>query len=278
MKNMKLKKLETILKNLKSVVVAFSGGLDSTFLLKVAIDTLGKDNVVAVTATSETYPLSEYKEARTLARKIGARLVTIRTDEFNDPRFKANPVNRCYYCKSELFRKLTSIARKRKKSAVLDGTNHDDLKDIRYGRKAAAEYGVKSPLLEAGLTKGDIRILSKKLGLSTHDKPSFACLASRIPFGSAISAGDLARVDKAEGFLKRLGFKQFRVRIHREIARIEVSTEDFVKAVRLSGRITAGLRRLGFVYVALDLAGYRTGSMHEASIDPSIGSGSIPSK
>ena len=263
----KFKKLEKILKDIGSAVIAYSGGLDSTFLLKVAIDTLGKDNVVAVTARSETYPISEYKEARTLAKKIGARLVTICTNELKDPRFKSNPVNRCYYCKLELFRKLTFIAKKYKKGAVLDGTNHDDLKDIRHGRKAAAEYGVKSPLLDAGFTKDDIRVLSKKLGLSTHNKPSFACLASRIPFGSVISAIDLARIDEAEGFLRRLGFKQFRVRLHRDIARIEILKEDFTKAVRLSGRITAGLMRLGFVYVTLDLAGYRTGSMHEAAID-----------
>ncbi|MCX5680640.1 MAG: ATP-dependent sacrificial sulfur transferase LarE [Candidatus Omnitrophica bacterium] len=267
MKNLKLKKLKKILKNLQSTVVAYSGGLDSTFLLKVAIDTLGKDNVVAVTAISETYPASEYKEARLLAKKIGARLVTIHTDELEDEPFKSNPVNRCYYCKSELFRKLSSIAKQYKKTAVLDGTNHDDLKDVRHGRKAAAEYGVKSPLLEAGLTKNDIRRYSKALGLSTHDKPSFACLASRIPFGSAISAGDLTKVDAAEGFLKRLGFKQVRVRLHKDIARIEILGKDFIKAVRSSGRITAGMRRMGFVYVTLDLAGYRTGSMHEASID-----------
>ena len=270
-KNLKLKKLETILKNLQSVVIAYSGGLDSTFLLKFAVDTLGKDNVIAVTARSETYPASEYKEAGLLAGRIGARLITIRTDELKDKRFNSNPVNRCYYCKSELFRKLSLIAKLHKKQAVLDGTNRDDLKDIRYGRRAAAEHGVKSPLLEAGFTKKDIRGCSKRLGLSTFDKPAFACLASRIPFGIRISAGDLVRIDKAEGFLKKLGFKQVRVRMHGDIARIEVNKKDFARALRLCDKINARLRRLGFVYSTMDLEGYRTGSMHEAAIDKNLG-------
>jgi len=271
MKNSKLRKLENALENLQSAVVAYSGGLDSTFLLKFAVDTLGRDNVVAVTARSATYPESEYKEARLLAKKIGARLVTIHTNELKDERFMSNPVNRCYYCKAELFRKLSAIAKRYKKSAVLDGTNRDDLKDIRHGRKAAAEYDVRSPLLEAGLTKDDIRRFSKSLGLSTHDKPSFACLASRIPFGRAISVKDLAKVDRAEEFLKKSGLRQVRVRLHGDIARIEVSGKDFAKAVRESGSITAHLKRLGFTYVTLDLAGYRTGSMHEAVIDKNRG-------
>lgn len=260
----KISKLKNILKDLKSVVVAYSGGLDSTFLLKFAVDTLGEKNVLAVTARSETYPVSEYNEAKALAKNIGAKLVTIRTDELKDKRFKSNPVNRCYYCKSELFRKLSAIARRNKKKAVLDGTNLDDLKDIRFGRKAAAEYGVQSPLLEAGLNKNDIRMYSKRLGLSTHDKPSFACLASRIPFGRAISAADLGRVDKAEETLKKLGFKQVRVRLHGDIARIEVDKIDIPKALESANMMVKGLRRLGFSYVTLDLAGYRTGSMHEA--------------
>lgn len=262
----KISKLAGMLKDLKSVVVAYSGGLDSTFLLKFAIDTLGKDNVIAVTARSETYPLSEYKEARLLAGKMGADLVTIHTCELKDKRFKANPVNRCYYCKSELFRKLSLIAKQHKKRAVLDGTNHDDLKDIRHGRKAALEYGVKSPLLEAGFTKDDIRKCSKSLGLSTHDKPSFACLASRIPFGTAISASDLARVDKAEEFLKKQGFRQIRVRLHGDVARIEVEKIDIPRVLKSANIITKGLNRLGFSYVTLDLEGYRTGSMHETMV------------
>lgn len=218
-----------------------------------------------MTARSETYPASEYKEARLLARKIGVKVVTIYTDELKDERFKSNPVNRCYYCKSELFRKLSSIAKRYKKLAVLDGTNRDDLKDIRHGRKAAAEWGVKSPLLDAGLTKNDIRRYSKLRGLSTHDKPSFACLASRIPFGSAISISDLARVDAAEEFLKKKGFRQVRLRLHGDIARIEVEKIDIPRVLESANMIVKVLRKMGFSYVTLDLAGYRTGSMHEVT-------------
>lgn len=261
----KISKLEKALRNLKSVVVAYSGGLDSTFLLKMAVGTLGKENVIAVTARSETYPVSEYKEARELAKKIGARLVTIHTCELNDKRFKSNPVNRCYYCKSELFKKLSAIAKRYKKNAVLDGTNRDDLKDIRYGRKAAFEYGVRSPLLEAGFTKSDIRKYSKAHGLSTHDKPAFACLASRISFGSQIRPEDLARVDRAEEFLKRLKFRQVRVRLHGDIARIEVEKIDIPRALESANMIVKSLKKIGFKYITLDLAGYRTGSMHEAA-------------
>jgi len=263
MKNSKIKRLENILKDLQSVVVAYSGGGDSTFLLKFAVDTLGKNDVIAVAARSETYPASEYREACRLAGKIGARLITIHTSELEDERFRSNPVNRCYYCKSELFRRLSAIAKRHKKAAVLDGTNLDDLKDIRHGRKAAAEYGVRSPLLEAGFTKNDIRRHSERLGLSTHDKPAFACLASRIPFGTEISARDLAKVDLAEEFLKRMGFRQVRVRLHGDTARIEVCKIDIPMALKSANMVVRGLRRLGFCYVTLDLAGYRTGSMHE---------------
>ena len=207
--------------------------------------------------------MSEYKEARFLAGKMGAHLVTIHTGELKDARFKSNPVNRCYYCKSELFRKLSLIAKQHKKRVVLDGTNRDDLKDIRHGRKAALEYGVKSPLLEAGFTKSDIRRHSRSLGLSTHDKPSFACLASRIPFDTAIFASDLARVDRAEEFLKKKGFRQIRVRLHGDIARIEVEKIDIPRILKSANIITKSLKKLGFNYVTLDLEGYRTGSMHE---------------
>lgn len=267
----KVSNLINVLDKLDSVVVAYSGGLDSTFLLKMAVDTLGRDNVLAVTARSRTYPASEYREAAALAKKIGARLVAIRTNELKDKRFKSNPVNRCYYCKSELFRRLSLMARRRKKNSVLDGTNRDDLMDIRHGRKAALEYGVRSPLLEAGFTKADIRKHSKKLGLSTHDKPAFACLASRVPFGRKISASDLMMIDKAEEFLKGLGFKQVRVRYHGDTARIELNNKDLSAAVRLRDKITACLKRLGFTYITIDLAGYRTGSMHEAMIDKKHG-------
>jgi len=267
MQNAKLKKLSKILKDLKSVVIAYSGGLDSTFLLKFAFDTLGKNNVLAVTARSETYPESEYKEAKGLARSIGARHITIVTEELKLKKFMSNPVNRCYYCKKELFGKLASLARENEKNFVLDGTNFDDLKDTRYGRKAAAEFGVRSPLLDAKIGKSDIRKASKALGLSTHDKPSFACLASRIPFGHKIALEGLRKVERAEEFLRSLGFRQFRVRLHGDIARIEIIKSEFGRAIKKSDKIIENLKRLGFVYVTLDMAGYRTGSMHEAAID-----------
>lgn len=264
MKNSKLKKLKTILKNLKSVVIAYSGGLDSTFLLKFAVDTLGRDNVLAVTARSETYPESEYREAKRLARAMGARHFTIDTGELKLEKFRSNPVNRCYYCKKELFGKLISIALKNGKNFVLDGTNFDDLKDTRYGRIAAGELGVRSPLLEVKISKDDIRKFSKAFGLSTYDKPSFACLASRIPFGHWITRDGLERIEKAEDFLRTLGFRQIRVRLHGDIARIEVLRTEFGKAITDRDKIIKSLKRLGFVYVTLDMAGYRTGSMHEA--------------
>ena len=265
MKNLKLKKLSSLLKNLRSVVIAYSGGLDSTFLLKLAVDTLGKDKVLAVTARSETYPESEYKEATRLARDMGARHLAINTEELKLEKFISNPVNRCYYCKRELFGKLNSIALKKDMDFVLDGTNFDDLKDVRYGRKAAAELGVRSPLLEVKINKNDIRKFSKALGLSTHDKPSFACLASRIPFGCGITRGGLKKIETAEDFLRTLGFRQVRVRLHGDIARIETDSKDFVKLLSFSSIIIRKFKRLGFVYVTVDIAGYRTGSMHEAS-------------
>jgi uncharacterized protein len=258
-------KLANILRQLKSVVVAYSGGLDSAFLLKAAIDSLGRENVLAVTARSETYPLSEYREAVKFAKEMGARHLTINTRELAIKNFKDNPVNRCYYCKKELFKKLDDIRKQYGMAAVIDGTNHDDLRDVRYGRFAAKELKVKSPLLDAKITKDDIRKLSKRLKLPTWDKPSFACLASRFPFHSAITAKDLKRIDEAEGYLRKLGFRQVRVRLHKDIARLELLPGDQNKAIKLKELITEKLKKLGFVYVALDLTGYRTGSMHEAA-------------
>jgi len=259
----KIEKLKIILKKLERVVVAYSGGLDSVFLLKAAIDTLGKENVLAVTARSESYPHSEYLEAKRIARKLGARHVSISTKELDIKNFSANPVNRCYYCKKELFETLDLLRLKYKMCYVLDGTNYDDLKDVRYGRKAAAELGVRSPLFDAKMTKDDIRHFSKKLKLSTWDKPSLACLASRIPFGRTITSGVLKSVEKAEALIRKFGIGQVRVRAHDNIARIEVSPKDFAKITRHSSAIAKHLKRLGFTYVTLDLRGYRTGSMHE---------------
>lgn len=261
----KVEKLKTILKRLGRVVVAYSGGLDSTFLLKMAIDTLGEDDVLAVTARSETYPYWEYKEARKIAKALGAMLLTIKTDELNLKNFKSNPVNRCYYCKKELFSRLNKIRDKHKMNYVIDGTNLDDLKDVRYGSKAAGELGVKKPLLEANITKADIRKYSKALKLPTWDKPSSACLASRVPFNNKITKERLDKIGKAEDYMRQLGFSQVRVRIHGSIARIEVPEKDLKLGMAFKGLIVNKLKRLGFNYVALDLEGYRTGSMHEAA-------------
>ena len=261
----KIKKLSNILKSFKRVVVAYSGGLDSTLLLKAAVDALGRDNVLAITARSETYPASEYRDAIKAAASIGARHITIDTCELKIKNFKENPVDRCYYCKKELFKKLIAVKNRYGMKYVLDGTNYDDLKDIRYGTKAAMELGIKRPLLETKITKKDIRKFSKNLGLPTWNKPSFACLASRFPFNSTIDREGLKKVDEAESYLRKTGFKQVRVRIHGDIARLEILPADFSKALRSKEKIVVKLRSLGFVYVALDLAGYRTGSMHEAA-------------
>ncbi len=265
----KLNKLKLILKKLKSVVIAYSGGLDSTFLLKMAIDTLGKDNVLAVTARSETYPSSEYKEAKRQAKMIGARHITIHTKELDIKNFKDNPVNRCYYCKSELFKKLTDLKSEYRLNSVADGTNFDDLKDVRYGRLAAKEIGVKSPLLEAKIGKDDIRKFSKVLQLPTWNKPSFACLASRFPFYDNITKEGLNIVERAEEYLRSLGFRQVRVRLHKDIARLEFYKNDFSRILndRIRDKIVRKLKDIGFKYITFDLEGYRTGSMHEAVID-----------
>ena len=261
----RLKKLKKILKGLRRVVIAYSGGLDSTFLLKAAIDALGKDNVLAVTARSETYPLSEYKEAKALAKKFGVKHLTINTRELDIKNFRANPVNRCYYCKKELFKKLNAIKDKYGMEHVVDGTNLDDLKDIRHGSLAAEEESVKRPLLKAGITKDDIRRFSKGLGLSTWNKPSFACLASRFPFNDRITVEGLKRVEEAERCMHEMGFAQVRVRLHGDMARIEVPRRSLSLGLKLKDKITKRLKRIGFIYVTLDLEGYRTGSMHEAA-------------
>lgn len=261
----KIKNLKSILKKLGSVVVAYSGGVDSTFLLKMAFDTLGREKVLAVTAKSEVFPGSELKEARRLAKRLGVRHAVIETHELKNKNFTKNPINRCYYCKKELFSKLKRMAKERKLQYVLDGTNLDDLRDLRFGRKAALELGIKSPLMEARLTKQDIRDASRRMRLPTWSKGAFACLASRFPYDKKINKSELKRIEELEDFLKSLGLKQVRIRMHGEVARIEVEASEITRLIdeRVRKRIVNQFKKHGFTYITLDLAGYRSGSMNE---------------
>ncbi|HHW02411.1 MAG TPA: ATP-dependent sacrificial sulfur transferase LarE [Thermoanaerobacterales bacterium] len=261
----KLEQLKSVVKELAGVLVAFSGGVDSTFLLKVCLDVLGKDRVLAVTARSATYPERELNDAVKLADMLGARHIIIESEELDIPGFSDNPPERCYYCKRELFGKLTAIAREEKLSYVVDGSNFDDTGDFRPGMRAVKELGVRSPLKEAGITKDEIRTLSRRMGLPTWDKPSFACLSSRFPYGEKITRKKLDRVARAEEVLRDMGFSQYRVRSHGDIARIEVKPEEMARFFErgLREHVATMLKEAGFSYVTLDLLGYRTGSMNE---------------
>lgn len=247
-------------------MLAFSGGVDSAFLLKVSLDTLGRDNVLAVIAKSDTYPKREYVFAKKLARRLSANFITIDTKETESSSFLKNPINRCYYCKKELFQQLHNISDKRNFGCVIDGYNYDDRKDLRYGNRAAKELGARSPLDEAYIGKDDIRRFSRRLNLPTWDKPSFACLASRFPYHNRITKKRLREIDGAEDFLYKCGLKQVRIRTHDAVARIEVDNNDINRILsdnKLKKKIVRRLKQLGFLYVTLDLEGYRTGSMNE---------------
>lgn len=262
----KLNELKTILKGTDGVVIAFSGGVDSTFLLQVAWEVLG-NKAIAVTAHSETYPRRELEEARQFTGSHGIKHIVIETLELEIEGFADNPPDRCYYCKHELFSKLTKIAEENGLKYVLDGSNYDDRNDHRPGMRAARQLGVLSPLKEVGLTKDEIRELSKEYGLSTWDKPSFACLSSRFPYGKRITPEKLAVIGEAEDFIRDLGFRELRVRHHDSIARIEVAKADLINIVAYADQITEKLKALGFLYVTLELSGYKTGSMNYTLAD-----------
>jgi pyridinium-3,5-biscarboxylic acid mononucleotide sulfurtransferase len=257
----KIGELKKFFLEIDSVIIAYSGGVDSTFLLKVASEVL-KDKVLAVTAKSPLHPDREYCAAKEEARKLGARFLSVSTDELSMEKFTDNPPERCYWCKRELFGKLLEIAGQRNIKCVADGSNFDDLEDFRPGIKAAEEMGVESPLCKTGFTKKEIRILSRELGLSTWNKPGFACLASRIPYGTAITQEILEIVNRAEEYLLALGIGQIRVRHYGKTAKIEVESIDMQKILDHREEILKLFRSLGYFYVMLDLQGYRPGGMN----------------
>jgi uncharacterized protein len=260
----RLRELERIVAPYGSALVAFSGGVDSSLALAICARALPKERVLAVTSNNETYLPSELELARSFAASLGVEHLIVNTRELDNPDYASNPANRCYFCKSTLYSDLRGIAAERGYACVVDGANADDEGDYRPGRKAAKELEVVSPLARAGVGKEEVRALAKHLGLPSWDKPALACLSSRFPYGQEITAEKLAQVARAEEFLRREGFRQVRVRHHGEIARLEVGPEEMERAFALREEISAELKDAGFLYVALDLSGYESGSLNAA--------------
>jgi uncharacterized protein len=261
----KLERMREIIRSLDRVVVAFSAGVDSTLVLKVAVDELGRDGVIAATSHTDSLAEKEYWEAIRLAELVGAPHVIVETDEFQDPNYLANPTNRCYFCKTALYTRLEALACERGFRAIVNGANADDLSDWRPGLQAADEHGVRAPAAEAGLTKAEVRALSKRFELPTYDKPASPCLSSRVQYGEAITPRKLRMIESCEEFLREMGLEVCRVRHHDRLARIEVPPEEIARLAEPVTRraIEEHFRSVGYSYVALDLTGFRSGSMNE---------------